>query len=303
MPRGPRKKSPTALYHIMSRSISEVNLFKSDLDKDYYLKLLKRYKEKYQCEIYAYCLMSNHVHLFINPCGFDISTFMLSLNTAYVCYFNKKYKRHGHLFQGRYASKIVVNDSYCLALSAYIHNNAKDLPGIHGNEESYPYSSYGIYTGKLLDQKKLVNTQLILGYFSKNKIKARDRYRLFMKSIHHSPKLDEVEAEIATAYGENIYYSEKRMIIRYESLTELIHKIEKILDTKVGILLHLRQHEACNVRAFTTYVMRSLCGLSYKEIGHYIGNISLSGVCHLANKGFQLVMEDKRYLLAFEALL
>ena len=84
MPRAARKKSDESMYHIMCRSISEVNLFQCDEDKDYYLSLLKRYIKKYHCRIYAYCLMGNHVHIYIDPCGFDISSFMRSLNCAYV---------------------------------------------------------------------------------------------------------------------------------------------------------------------------------------------------------------------------
>ncbi|MDH7565318.1 MAG: transposase, partial [Clostridiales bacterium] len=137
MPRAARKKSGGSMYHVMSRSISEIDLFRCDEDKAYYLTLLKRYTEKYYCKIYAYCLMNSHVHLYINPCGFDISSFMLSLNTAYVTYYNRRYQRHGHLFQGRFASTIVDNDTYSLTLSAYIHNNAKDLPDYAGKEELY----------------------------------------------------------------------------------------------------------------------------------------------------------------------
>ena len=73
MPRTARKKSSECKYHIMSRSISEVDLFRCDEDKKYYLALLKRYIDKYHCKIFSYVLMDNHVHIFIDPCGFDIS--------------------------------------------------------------------------------------------------------------------------------------------------------------------------------------------------------------------------------------
>ena len=69
MPRRAREKSPESMYHIMTRSISEKDLFLCDADRDRYLMLLGRYKGRYRCSIYAYCLMDNHVHLFINPNG------------------------------------------------------------------------------------------------------------------------------------------------------------------------------------------------------------------------------------------
>jgi len=88
MPRKAREKSPESIYHIMCRSISEIPLFRDDDDKDYYLALIKRYTDKYRCVIYAYCLMDTHLHLHLDPRGFDISKFMHSLNT--VCFVNRK---------------------------------------------------------------------------------------------------------------------------------------------------------------------------------------------------------------------
>jgi REP element-mobilizing transposase RayT len=84
MPRKAREKYPGAIFHIMCRSISELMLFRDNEDKNYYLRLLKRYKEKYKCSIYAYCIMNNHLHLHLDPKGFDVSKFMHSTNTAYV---------------------------------------------------------------------------------------------------------------------------------------------------------------------------------------------------------------------------
>ena len=122
VPRAAREKSSESIYYVMARSISEINLFQSDEDKDYYLSLIRRYKEKCKCNIYAFCLVDNHIHLFINPKGYDISVFMHCLNSVYVSYFNRKYKHHGHLFKWRFASTIVDSDAYTLSLSAYIHN-------------------------------------------------------------------------------------------------------------------------------------------------------------------------------------
>lgn len=141
MPRFARFKSPEYIYHIMCRSISEINLFRDDDDdddKNYYLALLKKYKEKFHCKIYAYCLMDNHLHCHFDPQGFDISKFMLCVNTSYVLYYNKKYNRHGHVFQGRYESRVISSDTYNLAVSAYVHNNPKDVEGYRGRECEYP---------------------------------------------------------------------------------------------------------------------------------------------------------------------
>jgi putative transposase len=73
LPRKAREKHSEAIYHIMCRSVSEILLFRDNDDRDYYLKLLKRYADKYRCSVYAYCLMSTHLHIHFDPKGYDIS--------------------------------------------------------------------------------------------------------------------------------------------------------------------------------------------------------------------------------------
>jgi len=304
MPRVARKKSQEAMYHVMSRSISEVSLFQCDEDKAYYITLLKRYKEKYYCKIYCYILMDNHVHIFINPCGADISSFMLCLNTAYVTYFNKKYKRHGHLFQGRFASTIVDNDMYSLKLSAYIHNNAKDLPGYNGKEESYAYSSYGVYTGYRKDLHKIIDTEFILKLFSQKKSRAQKKYKAFVESLKDTGIAKDVDESITKAYSENVYESGKSYIIRNNTPGEILQKIEEILREDVfGVLRTKYSRETSSIRAFSIYILRVLCGYTYKELCEYVGNISVSGISRLSNEGFKLFRKQIRFQHAFNSLI
>lgn len=302
MARTGRKKSKEAMYHIMSRSISELDLFRCDEDKSYYLKLLKRYTDENHCRIYAYILMSNHVHFYVNPCGYDISKFMLSLNTAYVIYYNKKYNRHGHLFQGRFASTIVNNDSYSLTLSAYIHNNAKDLPGYAEREEFYRYSSYGVYVGIRQDLEGILDTQFLLKLFSGEKKLAHPKYHAFTKAMKETKLLKEVDDNILRAYTENTYSSGKSYIVRIDDPDELIQKIKELLGEKLPEGLRSKHsREAGNIRSFIIYTMRVLCGYSYKMLCKYIGNMSVSGISCLSNRGFRL-LSDQKYRKAFNVL-
>jgi putative transposase len=304
MPRAARKKSKDAMYHVMSRSISEVDLFRCDEDKEYYLKLLKKYKEKYHCKIYSFILMDNHVHIYINPCGADISTFMQSLNTAYVYYYNKRYERHGHLFQGRFGSRIVDNNTYSLTLSAYIHNNAKDLPGYSGKEEYYPYSSYGIYLGLVEDTCEIVDTEYILRVFSKNKNRSQQKYKAFVESMKDTGIMKEVDENITVAYTENEYIDEKYYLVRDRSPDEIMDRIEETLGERLPGGLRLKySREASKIRAFATYAMRILCGYTYKDLCKYIGNMSMSGISRLSNEGFKLIKEHTRYQNAFNCLI
>ena len=304
MPRAARKKSDECMYHVMSRSISEIDLFRCSTDKEYYIKLLKRYIEKYKCKIYAYCLMDNHVHIYINPQGYDISSFMQALNTAYVNYYNRRYHRHGHLFQGRFASKIVDNDTYSLTLSAYIHNNAKDLSGNADKEKLYRYSSYGIYTGDRNDTEKIVDTEFLLNAFHNDKKIAQAKYRTFVESLRNTDIIKKVDNEIILAYTNNEYRSEKHKIIRNLTPDELVKKINELLNNDSVLTLTAKYNRnAAKFRAFVTYVMRVFCGYTYKKICRYIGNMSLSGVNRLSNEGYKLIAECSSYRNTFACLL
>lgn len=303
MPRTARKKSSEYMYHVMSRSISEVDLFQNCEDKSYYLALLKRYKEKFHCKIYSYCLMDNHVHIYINPCGADISTIMLSLNTAYVSYYNRKYNRHGHLFQGRFASTIVDNDIYSMALTAYIHNNPKDLPNYNGNEELYPFSSYGIYTGLSEDSLNIIDTEFILKMLNNDINKAQQKYKMFVEATKDTSVLKDVNENIMRSYTENEYRSEKCYIVRDMNPEQLLKKIEEILGESLSRKLRIKYvRETSKARAFFTYILRIFCGYSYKNICKYLGNMSMSGISRLSNVGFKLFNEQAKYRDAIEAL-
>jgi len=303
MPRSARKKSEEAKYHVMSRSISEVDLFRCDDDKDYYLSLLKRYKEKFHCKIYSYVLMNNHVHIYIDPCGFDISIFMRCLNNAYVSYFNKKYNRHGHLFQGRFASTIVDNDTYSLTLSAYIHNNPKDLPGYAGREECYRYSSYGIYTGYRQDIDGIVDTEFILSQFGKDESTARQKYRNFTESMKETGIMKEVDESIMRSYCDNVYNSGKQFIIRKKTPEEVIYIVGRFLGKRTPENLRAKYcRETSKARAFITYLMRVICGYSYRNICEYIGNMSISGISRLTNIGYRLIVDEAKYRNIFNSL-
>ncbi|MFZ7119332.1 MAG: transposase, partial [Eubacteriaceae bacterium] len=112
MPRVARRRDPERTHHIICRSISEISLFRSETDKIKYLNLMGLYCKKLQCSIISYCLMDTHVHIQFDPQGCDISKFMHGLNLCYAMYYNKKYQRHGPVFQGRFKNMVIEDDVY-----------------------------------------------------------------------------------------------------------------------------------------------------------------------------------------------
>lgn len=293
LPRKAREKHSEAIYHIMCRSISEVMLFRDDDDKDRYLKLLKRYSDKYRCGVYAYCLMNNHLHIHLDPKGYDISKFMHSINTSYVHYYNKKYERHGHLFQERFKSRIADSDSYNLAVSAYIHNNPKDIYGYIGRVEEYKYSSYGVYLEIRKDRYGLIDIGFIQGLMGiKSKKSFVNKYRKFvekqkdLKSVGMCIDNDIEETE-------NEYISGRKIVVREMTPTKVIEYIAcKLGQPTSNILSRQRKQNQFEFRAFVAYVLRVLCGLGYRQICDNIYNITISGCSRLCDKGFELANQQ-----------
>jgi len=84
MPRVVRTKSSSGIYHIITRGINQQNIFSSDDDYERFLNTLIRYSRKSNCEIYAYCLMDNHLHLLLREGQESIATTMKKIGTSYV---------------------------------------------------------------------------------------------------------------------------------------------------------------------------------------------------------------------------
>ena len=123
MPRQARIFSDTGVYHIMMRGNDKGRIFLDDDDRRRFIfKLFEKASEE-NTDIYAYCLMSNHIHLLLYDKDCNIARLMKRINVSFAYHFNKKYKRVGHLFQDRYKSVTVGNDAYLLTALRYIHQN------------------------------------------------------------------------------------------------------------------------------------------------------------------------------------
>jgi REP element-mobilizing transposase RayT len=304
MPRKARDKSPDCIYHIMCRSVSEFLLFRDDEDKAYYLALLKRYKDKYKCGIYAYCLMDNHLHLHFDARGFDVSKFMHSINTAYVRYYNKKYNRHGHVFQERFESRILSTDEYNLAVSAYIHNNAGDVHGYEGKEHLYPFSSYGIYLGIRKDIHGLLDTTFICSLFnSRDYDTFINRYNEFVSHQSDVGGSLSIRKSLSNAV-ENEYISGRRVILRNHIPSKVVSYIsDRLIKGRKGSTLLRSKGRVMNFRALCAYAMRCLCGLSYREICSNMYNMTVSGCSRLCSRGYDLMTQNKEYEKVFDELM
>lgn len=187
LPRIARTYSDVKVYHITIRGIDKQDIFFDEYDKHKFMSILKETKEKYNNEIYAYCLMDNHVHLVIYDKEQKISKIMQSIEISYAFYFNMKYERTGHLFQNRFFSKKIEDREYLKMVCRYIHQNPLKA-GIEKTEK-YKWSSYKEY----IQSPKIINNKLLLSVFSENIEVAKQEFIRF----HNANINDDKETEIA----------------------------------------------------------------------------------------------------------
>ena len=123
MSRKPRRKSESQIYHVILRGNNRQIIFHNDDDRIFMLNRIKKYSEQTNIELYAYCLMDNHIHLLVGKANPKLSKFVQKLATSYAMYFNRKYDRCGHLFQGRFKSEPVETEDYFKTVFRYILQN------------------------------------------------------------------------------------------------------------------------------------------------------------------------------------
>ena len=144
MPRSARIILPHTPHHIVQRGHNRQAVFTSDDDYNYYRQNLAAFKKAFGCKIYAYCLMTNHIHLIVDPGSNPESLALLMKRVAgrQTRYVNKLEGRSGSLWEGRYKSSIISADEYLSACCRYIELNPLRA-GIVTDPAQYQWSSYG----------------------------------------------------------------------------------------------------------------------------------------------------------------
>ena len=157
MPAGSRLVVENACYHLIARGNQQQKIFREKKDYEEYICRVKRYKKKYGFNLYGYCLMPNHIHMLgeVTPAP-KLSRFMASLLRSYTTYFNDKYGKEGHLWQGRFKSRVIVKDRYFIDCLNYIELNPVRADLVKTPYE-YIWSSYNERLDEDQMEKGLLN--------------------------------------------------------------------------------------------------------------------------------------------------
>lgn len=123
MPRKPRQESKNGIYHVTNRGLERKAIFGQSRERTRMENLIRENREKYQVEIYAYCIMPNHFHLLLKAELNALASFMAVISAKYAFYYNYKHNRNGMVFQNRFRSQCVEDDNYFWNCVRYIHMN------------------------------------------------------------------------------------------------------------------------------------------------------------------------------------
>ncbi|HAK59545.1 MAG TPA: hypothetical protein DCO77_04070 [Nitrospiraceae bacterium] len=181
MPRQARLDVPGALHHIIVRGNNRADIFTDDQDRARFLQRLGQNIVEAKCSVYAWVLMSNHVHILFRSGRKGLSAVMRKLLTWYAIYYNRRQRRSGHLFENRYKSILCEEERYFLALIRYVHVNPVRAGIVKTLDEldRYPWSGHSAVMGK--QTYHWMDTDYVLQQFGTKKRAARKEYRQFVE--------------------------------------------------------------------------------------------------------------------------
>lgn len=178
MARPLRIEYPGAVYHVTCRGNARDRVFFVDPDRELFLALLAEVVERFTWRCYAYCQMTNHYHLLIETLEPTLSLGMRQLNGVYTQEFNRRHRRTGHVFQGRFKAILVERDEYLLELARYVVLNPVRAKMVRSARD-WPWSSYRATAG-FEGAPEFLATAWILEQFGASRAKAQKAYRKFV---------------------------------------------------------------------------------------------------------------------------
>lgn len=252
MSRRPRQKSRTGIYHIMLRGCNRQSIFIDDQDNYKFLETLVRYKALHGFEVYGWCLMGNHVHLLMKEGNEELSRTFRCIGTCYAGYYNLKYQHTGHVFQDRYRSEAINDENYLLTVVRYIHRNPIEAAIVERCEE-WKWSSFTSYfKAKKQYPKGLLDRGIIMDMFSKDEVKALEKFKLFNEEKSDDKCMDDKIRKRLT--DEEAFESIKQTVLPYtiqeiKSLTpsernkvvKKVKQIEGLTQRQIARILGISQ--------------------------------------------------------------
>ena len=315
MSRPLRIQYPYAYYHVTCRGNEGSEIFRGVEDRKEFLELLARSIELFEVQLLAYALMPNHFHFLVCTPKGNLSSFMRHFNISYTGYFNRKYKRSGHLYQGRYKAFLIDADNYLLEVSRYIHLNplkikSKIPPAKRWQDLLINDSTSLPGYIDLQRRKPMIHYATVLDYFGDDSRKRSKDYKTFVaegidkdmpsplekgKGTGIIGEKDFIE-QFSQSYGRG---NQDKKSYREQPALRKLDKIatpDEIID-RYSQLTKLSRNELTTKgkqsteRIMLMELLYRLCNITQPEIGKLLGDIDYSAVSQ-ARKRFYLKMQN-----------
>ena len=233
MPRHSRIKSKTNIYHLMNRGLNKQLLFDDEVDYLRYLQLINDIKKEFGIKVYAYCLMSNHVHMLVKDVNEKLSFAMRRLNSRYAMYYNKKNDRVGYVFSDRYKSEVIETREYFLTCLRYIHQNPIKA-NICRKTYNYKFSSIHAYRKDksnlygIVDKPSLITKMDKTEFLKWNELPSNDRCMDIVAKKYSDKEVIE----------KLLQFSNTRRISEYRNMEEPIKMLSilKLIDEGISMM-------------------------------------------------------------------
>lgn len=284
MSRPLRIEFPGAYYHVMNRGLASRNIFADRSDRDQFLKLLADCHEMWGIRVIAYCLMGNHYHLLVQTPHANLSRVMRHLDGLYTQRYNRRHKRDGPLFRGRYKAILIDGDEYLLAVARYIHHNPV-AAGLSRSPEGYAWSSCSLYLKPGGRPVWLDADQLLSRFPVKKRLKT---FLTFMRSKIEEPVeafyqaactrpmlgsgefIEGIRAKLKRKPTDVKEVPEAKAYLRPDSKT-CLEIVARVYGSGTEELLRSRRGRRNEARAMAMYVCRRMAGMKHEAIAQVFG--------------------------------
>ncbi|MDO9080518.1 MAG: transposase [Desulfuromonadales bacterium] len=297
MARQLRIEFPGAFYHVMNRGNAGEHVLPADEDKQTFLDCLHRANRRFAIRIHTYCLMDNHYHLLVETPAPNLSQAMQWLNVTYASCYNRRHRRSGHVFQGRFKAILVDIDAYLVVLSRYIHLNPVRAHLVVDPLE-YDWSS----CREILGQRRVpewLTTELVLGIFHPERSKAIDLYEKFLAE-DNAATMDPQEGAVADfILGRSDFVEgiKRDYLMARSDAAEIpqLRKLKKISPDKIvaavsetfgesNETIRGKGHKQSMARLVAIGLAREFCWTSGKELGTYFGGVTGAAITMVGKK-------------------
>lgn len=264
MSRPIRIEFANALYHVTARGDRREDIFEDDLDRQMFLSTLEQAVTQFNWICHAWCLMDNHYHLLVQTPDGNLSKGMRQLNGVYTQASNRRHRRVGHLFQGRFKAILVDSDAYLLELTRYIVLNPVRA-GMAKKASDWPWSSYRASVG-LVPPAPWLAVDGLLAQFAKRRSLAQQRYAQFVaEGINAASPWSNLKGQVFLGDEQFVLRMQARLRSGKDDVQIPIVQRRPPPPPLAEIERHAQDRNAAIVSAYATG------GYSYQQLADYFG--------------------------------